>query len=38
MQSTDTGDYFPEGYNPEEEIAFTRCETTNMANFVIVIR
>ena len=23
MQSTDTGDYFPEGYNPEEEIAFT---------------
>lgn len=23
MGSTDTGDYFPEGYNPEEEIAFT---------------
>lgn len=23
LQSTDTGDYFPEGYNPEEEIAFT---------------
>ena len=23
MQSTDTGDYFPEGYNPEEEIAFS---------------
>ena len=22
MGSTDTGDYFPEGYNPEEEIAF----------------
>ena len=22
-QSTDTGDYLPEGYNPEEEIAFT---------------
>ncbi|KAL3894694.1 MAG: hypothetical protein SGARI_007660, partial [Bacillariaceae sp.] len=21
--STDVGDYFPEGYNPEEEIAFT---------------
>jgi hypothetical protein len=24
MGSTDTGDYFPEGYNPEQEIAFTR--------------
>eukprot|EP00536_Pseudo-nitzschia_multiseries_P012504 jgi/Psemu1/298137/fgenesh1_pm.481_\ len=23
MGSTDTGDYFPEGYNPEEEIAFS---------------
>ena len=23
MGSTDTGDYFPEGYNPDEEIAFT---------------
>ncbi|KAG7374159.1 hypothetical protein IV203_013254 [Nitzschia inconspicua] len=23
MGSTDTGDYFPEGYNPEQEIAFT---------------
>lgn len=23
FQSTDTGDFFPEGYNPEEEIAFT---------------
>jgi hypothetical protein len=22
-QSTDTGDYFPEGYNAEEEIAFS---------------
>ena len=22
-KSTDTGDYLPEGYNPEEEIAFT---------------
>lgn len=24
MGSTDTGDYFPEGYNPDQEIAFTR--------------
>jgi hypothetical protein len=24
MGSTDTGDYFPEGYNPDEEIAFSR--------------
>ena len=23
QQSTDTGDYFPEGYNKEEEVAFT---------------
>jgi hypothetical protein len=23
MGSTDTGDYFPEGYNPEREIAFS---------------
>jgi hypothetical protein len=23
MGSTDTGDYFPEGYNPEQEIAFS---------------
>jgi hypothetical protein len=23
LQSTDVGDYFPEGYNPEEEIAFS---------------
>lgn len=23
MGATDTGDYFPEGYNPEEEIAFS---------------
>jgi len=23
MGSTDTGDYFPDGYNPEEEIAFS---------------
>jgi hypothetical protein len=23
LQSTDTGDYLPEGYNPEEEIAFS---------------